>query len=69
MLCKEVKRSSLFSFGFFFLHHRISITLQRIQASSISSGIMAIGLATSQLPPFHDTLDIVMIDLLQVVGC
>jgi hypothetical protein len=34
-----------------FLHQKNSITLQRMQASSILSWAIAIGLATSQLPP------------------
>jgi len=34
-----------------FLHQRISITVQRMQACSILSWVVVIGLATSQLPP------------------
>ncbi len=34
-----------------FLHQKISITLQRIQASSILNWVVVVGLITSQLPP------------------
>jgi hypothetical protein len=39
-----------------------------MQASSILSRVVAIGLATFRLPPFQDTPSLTMIDLLQVVG-
>jgi hypothetical protein len=51
-----------------FLWQKISITLQRLQTSSILSQTIALGLGTSQLPPFpplQDTSPISTIDLLQ----
>jgi hypothetical protein len=51
-----------------FLWQKISITLQRLQASSILSQAIAVGLATSKLPPIEDTFPISTIDLLQAVG-
>jgi hypothetical protein len=52
-----------------FLCQRISITLQKMQASSILNQVIAVGLITSQLPPFQNVPPIATIDLLQVVGC
>jgi hypothetical protein len=43
--------------------------LQRMQAFSILSWAMAIGIAISRLSPFQDTLPIVTTNLLQVVDC
>jgi hypothetical protein len=39
-----------------------------MQASSILNQAVAIGLATSRLPPLQDTPPITIADLLQVVG-
>jgi hypothetical protein len=39
-----------------------------MQASSILSWAIAIGLVTFQLPPFQDTPPITMGDLLQAIG-
>jgi len=50
-----------------FLQQKISITLRRMQASSILSRVVAVSLATSQLPPLQDTPPITMIDLLQAI--
>jgi len=47
-----------------FLHQKISITLQKIQASSILNGMITIGLITSHLPPLQDTPPITRVDLL-----
>jgi hypothetical protein len=38
-----------------------------MQMSSILSRVIAIGVATSQLPPLQNTLLITMIDLLQAI--
>jgi hypothetical protein len=46
---------------------KVLIALQRMQASSILSRAIAIGLATSRLPPLQDTPPITMADLLQAV--
>ncbi len=43
----------------------ISITLQKIQTSSILTQEITIGLATFELPPFQDPPPIPTIDLLQ----
>jgi hypothetical protein len=43
-------------------------TLQKLQPSSILNRVVAVGLATFQLPPLQDTPPISMTDLLQVVG-
>jgi hypothetical protein len=51
-----------------FLRKKISITLQRMQASSILSWVVVIGLASSQFPPLQDTPPITMTDILQAVG-
>jgi hypothetical protein len=50
-----------------FLQQKISITLQRMQAFSILSRVVAVSLTTSQLPPLQDTPPTTMIDLLQVI--
>jgi hypothetical protein len=47
-----------------FLRQKISITLQRMQMSSILSRVVVIGLASSRLPPLQDTTPITMTDLL-----
>jgi hypothetical protein len=51
-----------------FLQQKISITLQRLQPSSILSQAVAVGLATFQLSPLQDTPPISTTDLLQMVG-
>jgi hypothetical protein len=51
-----------------FFHQKVSITLQRMQVSSILSQAVAIGLATSRLPPVQDTPPITTTDLLQAIG-
>jgi len=51
-----------------FLRQKNSITLQRLQPSSILNRVVVVGLATFQLPPLQDTPPISTIDLLQVVG-
>jgi hypothetical protein len=50
-----------------FLCQKVSITLQKIQMSSILSRTVAIGLATSWLPPLQNTPPITMVDLLQAI--
>ncbi len=40
-----------------------------MQAFSILSQVVMVGLTISQLPPLQDTPPIAMVDLLQVVGC
>ncbi len=50
-----------------FLQDKNSITLQRLQASSISSRAVVVGLTSSRLPPLQDTSPISTIDLLQVI--
>jgi hypothetical protein len=52
-----------------FLHKKISITLQRMQASSILNQAIVIGLTISQLPPLQNTLPMTRANLLQVVVC
>jgi hypothetical protein len=52
-----------------FLCKKISITLQRMQASSILSWAAAVGLATSQLPPLQNAPPITATNLLQGVDC
>jgi hypothetical protein len=44
---------------------KISITLQRLQASSILNQAVAISLATSRLPPLQNTSTISTTDLLE----
>jgi hypothetical protein len=51
-----------------FLRKKVSITLQRMQTSSILSRVIAVGLTTSRLPPLQYTLPITMADLLQAVN-
>jgi len=51
-----------------FFCQKNSITLQRMQASSILSWAIAVGLATSQFPPFK-IHPITTADLLQADGC
>jgi len=43
--------------------------LQWMQASCILSWAIGVGLATSQIPTLQDTPPIVMVDLLQAIGC
>jgi hypothetical protein len=50
-----------------FLCQIFSIALQKMQVSSILSRVIAIGLATSRLPPLQDTPPITMADLLQTI--
>ncbi len=52
-----------------FLCKFFSITLQRLQTSSILSWAIAVGLATSQLPPLENAPPITTTDLLQGVDC
>jgi len=54
-----------------FLHERTSITLQRMQTSSILSQVLTItiGLATFELPPLQDIAPIATVDLLQIASC
>ncbi len=57
--------------SFYFGHLSLSknsITLQRMQTSSILSRVVVVGLTNSRLPPFQDTPPITMTNLLQVVG-
>jgi hypothetical protein len=51
-----------------FLHQKVSITLQKMQVSSILSQAVALGLTTFQFPPLQNTPPITTADLLQVVG-
>jgi hypothetical protein len=51
----------------YFLQQRISITLPRMQTSSILSWAIVVDLIISLLPLGHTF--IAMVDLLQVVGC
>ncbi len=53
-------------FGYF-LCKKISITLQRMQASSILSHVIVVGLSTSRLPPLQDAPLITMTNLLQAI--
>jgi hypothetical protein len=62
---ERVRGPSYFCFGFFFV--KKSITLQRLQASSIWSRVITICLATFWLPPLQDTPPITMTNLLQAV--
>jgi len=48
-----------------FLCQKVSITLERMQVSSIWSQVVVVGLTTSWLPPIQDTPPITMVDLLQ----
>jgi hypothetical protein len=51
-----------------FLRQKISITLQKMQTSSILSQAIAIGFIISQLPTLQDTPPITTTDLLQAVN-
>jgi hypothetical protein len=51
-----------------FFRQKVSITLQRMQVSSILSRAIAVGLTTSRLPPLQDTPPITTTDLLQAIG-
>jgi len=51
-----------------FLHKKISITLQKMQASSILNRVITVGLATFQFPPLQDTTPITTADLLQAIN-
>jgi len=51
-----------------FFRQKFSITLQRLQPSSILNRAVAVSLATFQLPPLQDTPPISTTDLFQVVG-
>ncbi len=50
-----------------FLHQKVSITLQRMQTSSILNWVIVVGLAIPQLPPLQNTPPITMAGLLQAV--
>ncbi len=50
-----------------FHHQKVSITLQRMQTSSILSWVVAIGLTTSRFPPLQNTPPITTSNLLQAV--
>jgi hypothetical protein len=50
-----------------FFRQKVSITLQRMQVSSILSRAIGVSLATSRLPPLQNTPPITMADLLQTV--
>jgi len=50
-----------------FLCQKVSITLQKMQASSILSQAIVVGIITSRLSPLQDTPPITSADLLQVV--
>jgi hypothetical protein len=65
---KGLKGFHLFTLGIF-LCQKISITLQRMQASSIISRVIAVNLVIPQLPQtFQNTPPITMADLLQIVS-
>jgi hypothetical protein len=64
---KGLKGLHLYTLITFFCR-KVSITLQRMQASSILSRVVVVGLVISQLPPLQDTLPITTSNLLQVVG-
>jgi len=51
-----------------FLHQKVLITLQRMQASSILSRAIVVSLTISQLPPLQNTPPITTTNLLQAVG-
>ncbi len=51
-----------------FLCQKVSITLQRMQTSSILSRAVAVSLIISQLPPLQNTPPITTTNLLQAVG-
>jgi len=64
---KGTKRFYLYALVIF-LHQKVSITLQMMQASSILSQAIIVGLITSQLPPLQDTPPITTVNLLQAVN-
>jgi hypothetical protein len=64
---KGIKGSQL-STSITFLHKKVSIPLRMMQVSSILSSAIAVGLATSQLPPLQNTPPITTADLLQAVN-
>jgi len=51
-----------------FFHQKFSITLKRMQTSSILNRVVAVGLVISWLPPFQGAPRIITINILQVVG-
>jgi hypothetical protein len=53
MPCETSKGQKAFLFSFF-LHKKISITLQRMQTSFILGQAITISLVTSGLPPLQD---------------
>jgi hypothetical protein len=50
-----------------FFRKKTSMTLQRMQTSSILSQVIVVNLVTSQLPPLQDTPPIIAVDILKVV--
>ncbi len=64
----EGTKGLYFSTLVIFFHQKVSITLQRMQASSILSRMVAMGLVTSQLPPLQNTPPITVANLLQAIG-
>jgi hypothetical protein len=52
-----------------FLCQKVSITLKRMQTSSILSRVITVGLVIFQLSPHQDTPPITMANLLKVVNC
>ncbi len=63
----SLKGPSSFYLGTF-LHQKVSITLQKMQMSSILSHAITIGLVTSWFPPLQNTPPITTANLLQVVN-
>jgi hypothetical protein len=63
---KRLEGLHLFVLVIFFCQ-KVSITLQRMQASSILSQAIVVSLAISQLSLLQDTPSITTVDLLQVV--
>jgi hypothetical protein len=55
------------SFLVTFICQKVSITLQKMQASSILNRAVVVDVATSQLPSLQNTPPITTVDLLQVV--
>jgi hypothetical protein len=51
-----------------FLCQKVSITLQKMQTSSILSRAIAGSLATFQFPPFQNTCSITMANFLQAIN-
>jgi hypothetical protein len=62
------KKALIFIVLVTFFHHKISITLQRMQASSILSRRIAVSLSPSQLSPLENTQPITTMDLLQAIS-